>query len=115
MRALTAEVRLNICNDELWEQHSQDELGNIVSLIVDVLSARCDTFTLSGRKIPADLVKSRFRALNSHHIEYIFERMKKSGSDVRNIKQYLFTSLFSDPATLDSYYRAIVNHDLDFS
>ena len=70
IRTLTAGVRWNIGYYELREQHSQDELDNIVSLIVEVLSARCDSFTLSGRKIPADLVKSRFRALNSHHIAY---------------------------------------------
>ena len=115
VRSLTAGVRLSIGYDELREQHSQDELDNIVSLIVEVLSARCDTFTLSGRKIPADLVKSRFQALNSHHIEYIFDCMKKSGSDIRNIKQYLLTTLFNAPATLDSYYRAKVNYDFDFS
>ena len=114
IRTLTVGVRLSIGYYELREQHSQDELDNIVSLIVEVLSARCDTFTLSGRKIPADLVKSRFQALNSHHIEYIFDCMKKSGSDIRNIKQYLLTSLFNAPATLDSYYRAKVNHDFDF-
>ena len=112
--AMTAEVRLNIGYYELKEQYSQDELDNIVSLIVEMLSARCDTFTLSGRRIPADLVKSRFQALNSHHIEYIFDCMKKSGSDIRNIKQYLLTSLFNAPATMDSYYRAKVNHDFDF-
>ena len=111
IRTLTAGVRLSIGYYELREQHSQDELDNIVSLIVEVLSARCDTFTLSGRKIPADLVKSRFQALNSHHIQYIFDCMKKSGSDIRNIKQYLLTSLFNAPATLESYYRAKVNHD----
>ena len=115
IKSLTAEVRWNIGYFELREQYGQDEMDGIVSLIVEVLSARCDTFTLSGRKIPADLVKSRFRALNSHHIAYIFDCMKKSGSDIRNIKQYLLTSLFNAPATLDSYYRAKVNHDFDFS
>ena len=115
IQSLTAEVRWNIGYFELREQYSQDEMDGIISLIVEVLSARCDTFTLSGRKIPADLVKSRFRALNSHHIAYIFDCMKKSGSDIRNIKQYLLTSLFNAPATLDSYYRAKVNHDFDFS
>ena len=114
IRTLTAGVRLSIGYYELREQHSQDELDNIVSLIVEVLSARCDTFTMSGRKIPADLVKSRFQALNSHHIEYIFDCMKKSGSDIRNIKQYLLVSLFNAPATLDSYYRAKVSHDLGY-
>ncbi len=40
--------------------------------------------------------------------------MKKSRSDIRNIKQYLLAALFNAPATMDTYYRARVNHDWDF-
>ena len=31
---------------------------------------------------------------------------------VRNIKSYLLAALYNAPATMDSYYRAEVNHDL---
>ena len=96
------------------EALGQAELDNVVSLIVEVLSAHCRHFTISGRQIPAELVKQRFQELNSLHIEYVFGCMKKAGSDIRNIKQYLLASLFNAPATMDSYYRAQVNRDLDF-
>ena len=110
--SIRSQVRFNIGYYELREQYGQETFDSIVSLILEVLTSRCDTFTLSGRKIPAELVKERFRALNSHHIEYVFDCMKKSGSEIRNIKQYLLTSLFNAPATLESYYRAKVSHDL---
>ena len=96
------------------KQYGRETFDSIVSLILEVLTSRCDTFTLSGRKIPAELVKERFRALTSHHIEYVFDCMKKSGSEIRNIKQYLLTSLFNAPATLESYYRAKVSRDLGY-
>ena len=31
---------------------------------------------------------------------------------VRNIKKYLLASLYNAPATIDSYYASLVNHDL---
>ena len=67
------------------EALGQAELDNVVSLIVEVLSAHCRHFTISGRQIPAELVKQRFQELNSLHIEYVFGCMKKAGSDIRNI------------------------------
>ena len=115
IRKLTAQVRLQIGYHEMKESLGQAELDNVVSLIVEVFSSHCRHFTISGRKIPAELVKQRFQELNSLHIEYVFGCMKKAGSDIRNIKQYLLASLFNAPATMDSYYRAMVNHDLDFS
>ena len=114
LKRLRSQVRFNIGYYELREQYGQETFDSIVSLILEVLTSRCDTFTLSGRKIPAELVKERFRALTSHHIEYVFDCMKKSGSVIRNIKQYLLTSLFNAPVTLESYYRAKVSRDLGY-
>ena len=114
IRKLTAQVRLQIGYHEMKEALGQAEMDNVVSLIVEVLSAQCRHYTISGGKIPAELVKQRFQELNSLHIEYVFGCMKKAGSDIHNIKQYLLASLFNAPATMDSYYRAQVNHDLDF-
>ena len=50
--------------------------------------------------------------INSLHIEYIFSCLEKSGSDIRNIKRYLLTTLFNAPATMNSHYDAMVRHDM---
>ena len=115
IRKLTAQIRLQLGYHEMKESLGQAELDNVVFLIVEVSSAHCHHFTISGRQIPAELVIQRFQELNSPHIEYVFGCMKKAGSDIRNIKQYLLSSLFNTPATIDSYYRAQVNRDFDFS
>ena len=38
--------------------------------------------------------------------------MKNNTTKIRNIKGYLLTAIFNAPATIDSFYRAEVNHDL---
>ena len=49
---------------------------------------------------------------HSSHIEYVLDRMRENTTYVRNIKKYLLAALYNAPATIDSYYAALVNHDL---
>jgi len=57
------------------------------------------------------VVKSRFMKLNSGHIQYVLECLKKNTTDVHNIKQYLLAALYNASATISSYYQARVNYD----
>ena len=49
--------------------------------------------------------------LNTMHIQFVLECLKENTTYVRDMKQYLLTTLFNTPVTIDSYYRARVNHD----
>lgn len=40
--------------------------------------------------------------------------LSNNTSKVKNIKKYLLAALFNAPSTMDSYYRAEVNHDMPF-
>lgn len=60
---------------------------------------------------PASLVKSKFMKLNYHHIQYVLDMLRSNTTKVRNIKKYILASLFNAPTTIESYYRAEVNHD----
>ena len=113
-KELLAHIREQIEYDILVEQYSREEVDNIVSLMVEVLSVQCDHFKISCKQYPAELVQQRFRALTYHHIEYVFDCLERSRSKIRNIKQYLLAALFNAPATFDSFYRAEVRHDFDF-
>jgi len=42
----------------------------------------------------------------------VLDCLNKNTTEVRNIKQYLLTTLFNAPSTMDNYYSALVNHDL---
>ena len=91
-----------------------EAVSSIVSRKNALVGINGGYFNMSGGRMPAELVRERFQKLNSHHIQYVFECMKKSRSEIHNIKQYLLAALFNAPATMDTYYRARVNHDWDF-
>ena len=80
--------------------------------VVDTVCSRRETIRIAGDDYPAEVVKSRFLKLNSSHIEYVLDRMRENTTYVRNIKKYLLAALYNAPATIDSYYASLVNHDL---
>ena len=99
---------------DLIEGKHRDEIENILSIMLEVLSTQCEFFTISGKKYPADLVHQRYAQINATTVEYILECLHNCGSNIRNIKQYLIAALFNAPATCDSYYGAAVRRDFAF-
>ena len=94
------------------ERMDRDRLNELVELMVDTVCSRRETIRIAGDDYPAEVVKSRFLKLNSSHIEYVLDRMRENTTYVRNIKKYLLAALYNAPATIDSYYASLVNHDL---
>ena len=94
------------------ERMDRDRLDELVKLIVDTVCSRREIIRIAGDDYPAEVVKSRFLKLNSSHIEYVLDRMRDNTTYVRNIKKYLLAALYNAPATIDSYYASLVNHDL---
>jgi len=107
-------VKENIDYDILLQDHryDRDRLDEIVDLIVETLCSTKPTICVSGDDFPATLVKEKLLKLDSQHIDYVFECLDKNTTYVRNIKKYLLATLFNAPSTIDSYYSALVNHDL---
>ena len=87
-------------------------LDEIVSLILETVCTKRKTIRIAGDDYPAELVKAKFMKLNSSHIEFVFDCMKENTTKIRNIKQYLKAVLFNAPNTIDSYYTALVAHDM---
>ena len=111
---LTDWVKENISYDDLCQQHNRETMDNVVSLIVEILSTKCEYFTISGKQVPADLVYERYRKITYWDIEYVFECLGKSRSRIHNIRQYWFATLFNAPASRSNYYDAEVRHDYCF-
>ena len=82
-----------------------------MELITEILASQSETITISGVAYPAALVKRRFEMINSLHIEFVFASLEQSASPIRNIKQYLKTTLFNATGTMNSYYDALVRHE----
>ena len=104
----------NIEYDILREDNTvnRDQLDEIAELIVDTVCSARKTIRIAGDDYPAEVVKSRFLKLDSSHVQYVIDCMKNNTTYVRNIKKYLLAALYNAPATINSYYSSLVQHDL---
>ena len=90
----------------------KDRLNEIVDIILETVCTARKTLRIAGDDYPAELVKSKFLKLTSSHIEFVLDCMRENTTKIRNIKQYLRAVLFNAPSTIDSYYTALVAHDM---
>ena len=105
-------IQRKIEYDFMVQRYDKDRLDEIVDLMVETLCSKREYITVAGDEYPASLVKERLQRIDSTHIEYVFECLDKNTTFIRNIKKYLLTTLFNAPSTIDSYYTALVKHDL---
>ncbi len=87
-------------------------LDEIVSLMLETVCTRRKVIRIAGNDYPAELVKSKFMKLSSSHIQFVIDCMHQNTTKIRNIKKYLLAVLFNAPNTIDSYYTALVAHDM---
>lgn len=92
--------------------YDHDRLDEIVELLVETVCSGRQYIRVSGEDYPAEVVKSRLLKLNSEHIRFVFDCLKENTTKIRNIRQYLLATLYNAPATIGSYYSALVNHDM---
>lgn len=106
-------VASNISLDILKQKYPyrQELLDQIVALIVDVLCSCSSKICVGKTDKPANVVKSQFMKLKYEHIEYVIDALQSNTTKVRNMRQYLITSLYNAPLTMDAHYEAEYRHD----
>ena len=87
-------------------------LDEILDILVDTVCSTRKMIRIGGEDYPKEVVKSRLLKLDSGHIEYVISSLHENTTKVRNIRAYLLTSLYNAPTTINSYYTALVNHDM---
>ena len=114
VRAYEEVIKENIEYPYLIQDKSVDKgmLDEIVSLMLETVCTRRRMIRIAGDDYPAELIKSKFMKLNSSHIRFVLDCMHQNTTKIRNIKKYLLAVLFNAPNTIDSYYTALVNHDM---
>jgi hypothetical protein len=105
-------IKANIEYDILCERYDAERITGIVELMLDKVCTSRTNVNIGKENFPAESVKSRFLKLDSSHIEYVLECLDKNTTKIRNIKEYMLTTLYNAPLTMESYYRAEVNHAL---
>ena len=91
--------------------YDSDMLEGILSILVDTCCMARPTIRICGEDKPASVVKSRLMKLDVTHLEYVLDTLVNCSGDIRNMKQYILTLLYNAPATIDAYYRTMLNRD----
>ena len=78
-----------------------DILNEIVLIMADVISETSPTVRIGGSDLPREAVVSRFKRLNSEHIEYVISCIESGERKIKNIKSYIISALYNAPATME--------------
>ena len=92
--------------------YDQDRLEEILELLVETVCSNKKYIRVAGSDLPAEVVRSRLLKLDMEHIRFVFDCLKENTTKIRNIKQYLLTTLYNAPTTIGNYYSALVQHDM---
>lgn len=105
-------IKENIEFEALVHRYGYERVDELVELMLQTVLSQRPYIRIAGDDYPREVVKSRFLKVNFSHVEYVFDCLDNNTTKVRNIKSYLLAALYNAPTTMDSYYRAEVNHDL---
>ena len=90
----------------------REQLDEIVELVQETVCGTRGQIRVAGNDYPAEVVRSKLLKLNSEHIRFVTDCLKQNTTRIRNIRQYLLAMLFNAPSTMNSYYAALVAHDM---
>lgn len=90
----------------------REQLDEIVDLVQETVCSTRSQIRVAGNDYPTEVVRSKLLKLNSEHIRFVTDCLKQNTTRIRNIRQYLLTVLFNAPSTMNSYYTALVAHDM---
>ena len=90
----------------------REQLDEIVALVQETVCSTRSRIRVAGNDYPAEVVRSKLLKLNSEHLRFVMDCLKQNTTRIRNIRQYLLAMLFNAPSTMNSYYTALVAHDM---
>lgn len=98
----------------IQEKKSTDDLDEIVNIIAEIYISHKDR-KINGCTIPYTVIESVFRKLDYDCIQYVIDCIEEQSKKNRisNIKGYLITALYNAPFTINNYYSAQCNYDME--
>ena len=93
-------------------KHHVQMLDEIFEIMADTLSSNRKTIRIGGDDKPAEIVKSRLMKLEHEHMQFVMACILENITKIKNIRQYILTTIYNATQTIDSYYTTLVNHDL---
>lgn len=108
-------VKEQIEYDILRQKYSDSsQLDEIVSIMTEVMMSDKD-ITINGRKIPCSMIHNIYQKIDFDCIVYVIDSVYgySKRKRISNIKGYLITALYNAPMTINTYYTAECNYDME--
>ena len=98
----------------LLEKYEMEEdlVYEILDIIVDTVCSNRQTIRICSDDKPIEIVRSQFMKLEREHIEFIMSCMKENKSKIKNIRQYLFATIYNARMTMGNYYSSLVQYHM---
>lgn len=93
-------------------KHHVQMLDEIFEIMTDTLCSNRKTIRIGGDDKPAEIVKSRLMKLEHEHMQFVMDCILENTTKIKNIRQYILTTIYNATQTINSYYTTLVNHDL---
>ena len=90
----------------------REQLDEIAQLVQETVCSTRSRIRVGRNDYPSEIVRAKLLKLTGEHIRFVMDCLRKNTTQIRNIRQYLLTALFNAPSTMNSYYTALVAHDM---
>ena len=100
----------NLMQNKRWNDRELYE--ELFQIICEIVCVKRKSVRVAGENYPYEIVKSKFLKLNSSHLMYVMDCMRKTVSKIGNIKAYMITALYNAGSTISNYYQQAVQHDM---
>lgn len=64
-----------------------------------------------GEERSIEHIKHRYKELNFCHMQYVINSLMSHEKGIKNISAFIRTTLYNAPATMETHYETLVNHD----
>lgn len=98
----------------IYQNRDISQVDEIVHIIAEVYVSNTDR-KIGGCVMPYQIIQNTYRKLNYDCIEYVLDCIEQQSkkNPIRNMKAYLVSTLYNAPFTINNYYSARVNYDME--
>ncbi len=98
---------------ELGNKFIAKEFDDILKILADVMVLDDkEKVKINQTKLPAFIVKERFKKLNAEHLEYLSIVLKENEYKIRNVRAFILTAAYNAPSEIDAHYSTLVSYNM---
>ena len=109
-------VRKKLEYGYLMQECASDEQAHVDAMVeiltqVEYCPSEGD-YIINKTRYPSQIVREQLAKVTRDHVEYVLENLRKSATNITNIRNYLLSSLFNAVNMMDSHYSIQVRHEM---